>query len=175
MAKDEKFMFYETFMRAIDTLPEDKIAEACYLFCRYGIYGELPEDDALKMFCIGVSCSVRKYQGRGGSREGAGRPPKENQNIQKNQKNQNIQNVQTQTKTKTININLIPNKKEIEEYCKIVAKKIDIDSFMAYYEASNWEDKNGIPINWKQRVITWSMKQKEEPKQEKYYDIYSEA
>ena len=164
MPKDEKFMFYETFMRAIDTLPEDKRAEACYLFCRYGIYGELPEDDALKMFCIGVSCSVRKYQGRGGSREGAGRPSKENQNIQ---------NVQTQTKT--ININLIPNKKEIEEYCKTVAKKIDVDSFMAYYEASNWQDKNGLPINWKQRVITWSMKQKEEPKQEKYYDIYSEA
>ena len=59
-----------------------------------------------------------------------------------------------------------PSKKEIEDYCKIVAKKIDIDSFMAYYEASNWEDKNGMPINWKQKVISWSIKQKEEQKEE---------
>ena len=158
MAKDEKFMFYETFMRAIDTLAEDKRAEACYLFCRYGIYGELPEDDALKMFCIGVSCSVRKYQGRGGSREGAGRPSKENQNIQ---------NEQTQTKTQTKTINIKPNKKEIKEYCDLLGKHIDIESFMAYYEASNWEDKNGMPINWKQKVISWSLKQKQEE------DIYN--
>ena len=74
MPKDEKFMFYETFIKAIDILPEDKRAEACYRFCRYGIYGELPEDEALKMFCIGVSCSVQKYHGSGGKREGAGRP-----------------------------------------------------------------------------------------------------
>lgn len=170
MAKDEKFMFYETFMRAIDTLPEDKRAEACYLFCRYGIYGELPKDDALKMFCIGVSCSVRKYQGRGGSREGAGRPPKENQNIQKNQKNQNIQNEQTQTKT--ININLIPNKKEIEDYCKIIAKSIDIDYFIEYYNACNWEDKNGFPINWKQKVLKFANSYKKEQKQEEPKNFY---
>jgi hypothetical protein len=168
MAKDEKFMFYETFMRAIDTLPEDKRAEACYLFCRYGIYGELPEDDALKMFCIGVSCSVRKYQGRGGSREGAGRPSKENQKNQKNQKNQNEQTqTQTQTKTQTKTINIKPNKKEIKDYCDLLGKHIDIDSFMAYYEASNWEDKNGMQINWRQKVISWSMKQKQEE------DIYN--
>lgn len=65
-----------------------------------------------------------------------------------------------------------PLKKEIEDYCKIVAKKIDIDSFMAYYNACNWEDKNGMPINWKQKVISWSMKQKEEQKQEEPKNFY---
>lgn len=65
-----------------------------------------------------------------------------------------------------------PSKKEIEDYCKTIAKKIDIDSFMAYYEASNWEDKNGLAINWKQKVISWSMKQKEEPKQEEPKNFY---
>ena len=101
MAKDSKFMFFETFLNAIETLPEDKRAEACYKFCRFGLYNELPQDEALKMFCIGVSCSVRKYQGSGGKREGAGRPKKENQNNQKNQINQKNQNEQTETETET--------------------------------------------------------------------------
>ena len=129
---DEKFMFYETFMRAIDTLPEDKRADACYLFCKYGIYGELPEDEGLKMFCIGVSCSVKKYQGRGGKREGAGRPTTNNQN------NQNNQNEQTQTKTKT--------KTQTETQTKIIDPfaSPEIEQIKEIYSDNC---KNLIPIN----------------------------
>ena len=100
MTKDKQFKFYENFMRAIDILPENQRANACYQFCKFGLYGELPDDEMLKMFCIGVSISVQKYQGSGGKREGAGRPKKNNQNNQINQINQ-IEQTKTKTKTKT--------------------------------------------------------------------------
>ena len=73
------------------------------------------------MFCIGVSASVQKYQGRGGSREGAGAPKgnknaqkqqdtENNQNNQNNQNNHNNQNIQTETKTETETLNLNKNR-----------------------------------------------------------------
>lgn len=108
---NNKFMFYENFWNAIEQLPEGQRAIACYEFCKYGITGNLPNNPIFKMFCIGVSASVQKYQGRGGVRTGAGRPKKqlnqynsENQKNQKNQKNHN-----TQTETLNLNINLNKN------------------------------------------------------------------
>ena len=102
MTKNQnKFMFYENFLNAIEQLPKEEQANACLEFCRYGISGNLPKNKYLSMFCLGVSASVQKYQGRGGIREGAGRPKKqENQQVnenQKNQKNQKNQNEQTET------------------------------------------------------------------------------
>ena len=96
-----EFKFYDNFFDAINLLPEGEREKACYEFCKYGITGELPEDRNLAMFCLGVSVSVQKYQGRGGKRDGAGRPPIENQKKQKNQKNQKNHNEQTETITET--------------------------------------------------------------------------
>lgn len=100
-----KFMFFENFLTAIEQLPQEEQAQACLEFCRYGITGNLPPNKYLAMFCLGVSASVQKYQGRGGAREGAGRPKKEEKQVdkenQKNQKNQKIQNEQTETETET--------------------------------------------------------------------------
>ena len=61
----------------------------------------MPEDKNLAMFCLGVSVSVQKYQGRGGYRENSGRKKSNEIENQKNQKNQKNHNEQTETKTKT--------------------------------------------------------------------------
>lgn len=62
-----------------------------------------------------------------------------------------------------------PTRKEIEDYCKLIARKIDIDYFMNYYDASKWEDKNGLPVNWKQKVLTFAQNYKP-IKEEKEYE-----
>lgn len=95
------FKFYENFFDAINLLPEGEREKACYEFCKYGITGELPKDKNLAMFCLGVSVSVQKYQGRGGYRENSGRKKSNEIENQKNQKNQKNQNEQTETKTET--------------------------------------------------------------------------
>jgi len=125
------FMFYENFLTALELLPEGEREKACYEFCKYGVTGELPDDKSIAMFCIGVSVSVRKFDGRGGAREGAG-APKGNQNANKkqsdnqnqseveiNQINQNNQNQSKQSKqskqsepekqSEMINININKN------------------------------------------------------------------
>ena len=67
--------------------------------------------------------------------------------------------------------NIIPTKKEIEDYCRQICRHINIDDFIAYYSVDGWQDDNGLPINWKRKVISWSMRQKErEEKPQKIND-----
>jgi hypothetical protein len=55
------------------------------------------------------------------------------------------------------NINIIPTKTEIIEYAnRQLGKNIDVDSFIAYYNASDWKDDNGFFINWKRKIVTWA-------------------
>ena len=173
MTKDKEFKFYENFMRAIDILPEEQRAEACYKFCRFGIYGELPEDEALKMFCIGVSVSVQKYQNCGGNHNPTGK----NQHTKNGQVGQVGQVVQTKTKTKTETETEtetkrgIPTKEQIEDYCRELGRGIDIDAFIAYYAAGDWLDENGFPIkNWKRKVISWHTRERKKREPEPVCD-----
>lgn len=49
-----------------------------------------------------------------------------------------------------------PTKKEIEDYCDLIAKKIDIDDFIAYYDATDWKDDLGQPVIWKRKVLKFA-------------------
>ena len=103
MADSNNFKFYSNFLYAIDKLPEDKRAKACYEFCKFGITGQLPEDENLSMFCVGVSASVQKYQGRGGNNNPSGKNQWSNEvkSGQKGQYKQTKTKTETKTKTKT--------------------------------------------------------------------------
>lgn len=59
--------------------------------------------------------------------------------------------------TNNININInIPTKEEIETYAnQQLCKRINADEFIKWYEAQGWVDKNGLPINWQQKVQSW--------------------
>ena len=95
-------MFYDNFLDAIDQLPEEERANACYQLCKYALNDELPKDKSLAMFCIGVRFSVHKYQGRGGNHNPAGHNQYSGQSGQTGQTGQNGQKaIQTQTETET--------------------------------------------------------------------------
>ena len=57
---------------------------------------------------------------------------------------------------------LIPSKEEIEYYAhNQLGKSLNVDDFFNWYDAVQWKDKDGLPINWKQKVITWIRTQKD--------------
>lgn len=150
--EDKEFKFYPNFLKAIEMLPEEKRANACYQFCKFGITGELPKDENLAMFCIGVSASVQKYQGRGGARDGAGRKSKNQkiqkiQKIQKNQKNQNFHNEQTETETETKTKTETKAETEnnfLEFYFLYPRKEAKKEALKAYSKAIKLTDKDTI-------------------------------
>ena len=81
--------------------------------------------------------------------------------------------VQDKDKDKVINkdintlINKKPNKDEILNYVYSLGKHIAVDDFIAYYDAVDWLDKNGLPLNWKQRAINWANKYNPEEAEKK--------
>lgn len=63
-----------------------------------------------------------------------------------------------------INKNKTPSKDDIRSECKIQGRNIDVDAFFDYWDKANWCDKSGLPINWKQKIVTWAMRETNEPK-----------
>lgn len=62
------------------------------------------------------------------------------------------------------NKNKKPTKNEILDYAhNQLGKHINADYFIAYYDASDWKDKSGLSINWKQALINWIKNEKITP------------
>jgi len=59
-----------------------------------------------------------------------------------------------------------PTKKEILDYVDSLCKKIAVDDFIAYYDAAEWKDKDGLPVNWKQKAIQWANRYKPDEKKD---------
>ncbi len=71
----------------------------------------------------------------------------------------------------------IPTKKQIEDYCFIQGiTSINLEDFYSYYEAADWwDDLHNRPINWKQKLVSWKMNQKQEPPKLEEKPYYEEA
>ena len=169
MTKNQnKFMFYENFLNAIEQLPKEEQANACLEFCRYGISGNLPKNKYLSMFCLGVSASVQKYQGRGGIREGAGRPKKqENQQVkgnQKNQKNQKNQNEQTETINTKHKLKTETEKEYVFEGEVIKLNEKDYDSWKEKFNLLDFDyelEKRDIWLSGQENTKNWFISTKQ--------------
>ena len=51
-----------------------------------------------------------------------------------------------------------PTLEEIKTYCNSIGRKIDYQAFYDFYSSYEWKDTSGMPIRWKQKVVTWSLK-----------------
>ena len=59
-----------------------------------------------------------------------------------------IYNTREETDTK-------PTKKEIEDWCRERGSSVNPGRFFEYYEAVHWQDRDGTPVNWRQRILSW--------------------
>lgn len=78
---------------------------------------------------------------------------------------------QNNTKHKKKNIEkkfIPPTLQEVEKYVQKKELNVNATYFHDYYSAGNWIDSNGNPVkNWKQKIITWSNRNKSQKKTEK--------
>lgn len=54
-----------------------------------------------------------------------------------------------------------PELREIEEYCREVGNSVDPVRFWRYYDAARWVDKDGRPVNWRQKMVFWEAREAE--------------
>ena len=86
------------------------------------------------------------------------------------------------TKTKTKNTPLLspqgetrkrfspPTVDEVQEYCQSRSNGIDPEAFVAFYASKGWKVGRTPMKDWKQAVITWEKRRKQEGEEE---DIYA--
>lgn len=49
-----------------------------------------------------------------------------------------------------------PSLQEVQDYCKSRGNSVNPKSFLDYYVAGDWKDKDGKAVkNWKQKVLSW--------------------
>ena len=65
-----------------------------------------------------------------------------------------------------------PTVEEVAAYCRERQNTVDAEEFVAYYESNGWKVGKNPMVNWKQSVITWECKRKNEQKAKNGTPIY---
>jgi hypothetical protein len=167
---NDSFIFYTSFVDAIDTLPEEDQLRAYKAISHYATKGEVPSPSigiAYTIFLmakpqIDANKNRRENGGKGG------RPKKEtygfedenhrlsdekpNVNVNVNV-NDNVNKKENVEKKKNFTP---PTQEEVEAYCRERSSSVDPKAFYDYFTQGNWTDSKGQKVrNWKQKLITW--------------------
>ena len=81
--------------------------------------------------------------------------------IYKQNKTNNIPSVSPPKAPRRKSAFVPPTVEEVRDYCREKGYAyVDPAFFVAYYAEADWHDRDGKPVkNWKQRVITWHMRE----------------
>lgn len=165
--ENKALWIFKNFKETIDVMPKKYRGRAWEIIINYA-FGEIEnisKENSYIQMAVKSLLPLIKLRGKGGSKSGISNNPsgKSKPNMSSDIRANVGANVgatpyitETLTETETKNINNKPKRKEIEEYCKMLGKKIDIDEFIAYYDASDWKDEFGSPIIWKRKVLTFA-------------------
>ena len=109
--RNKSFVFYESFQKTLDELPDDKALTFYRAICLYGLYGTVPDFTGLEKAVwvqIQYSLDVAKTRynncvenGKKGGRPKSKNQPAEADNIEENQEKTNEKPRQNQEETKT--------------------------------------------------------------------------
>lgn len=179
----ESFVFYRSFFVAIKNLDDKKRLRMFDLIANYALDSE--EIDTKYEICEQLFALIKPQilanNKRYADGQKGGRPRKNKTTGFENEKttgyiekkpnenvNENVNvnvNENAENKTNILHISPKPKKEEIQKFAKEIMSKVDIDYFFQYYEASDWCDQYGARINWKQKLMNWSVKEKTKPKE----------
>lgn len=174
----DSFVFYKSFMDALEYVPEEDFCDCVKSLLRYAFYGDSePESQAAKMFMALVMPQIdanarRRENGKKGGDFGklGGRPKKEKNptgvsentpNVNGNDNEDTKENSPSESKRKVF---VPPTVDEVEEYCNKRRNGIDPEAFVAFYESKGWKVGNQRMKDWKAAVITWEKKKKKDEK-----------
>ena len=169
----ESFVFFRSFFEAIEEIDEKKQLKLYKSIAKFALNDEKPtnlkgiEKAIFALIEPQITANNKRFEvskkcGEYGKL--GGRPKKEKtlKGFENETLNVNVNdNVNDNVNVNDKDLKTPPSKKEILNYVHSLCKKIDIDNFVNYYEASNWKDKEGLPINWKQKALYWANTYKE--------------
>lgn len=169
---------FKNFKETIDVMPKKYRGRAWEIIINYafGEVEEIEKENSYIQMAVKSLIPLIKLRAKGGSQSGISNNPT---GKSKPKAGANVGAkvgvsvgatpliTETITETETKNINNKPTRKEIEEYCKMIGKKINLDDFIAYYDATDWKDDLGQPVIWKRKVLKFAQGYKPEDEEKK--------
>lgn len=177
------FVFYESYLDSIKEITDINIQlEIFLLITNYGLYGNILDNVSetskaifqAHKYNIDYSIKRRKININNGLKGGAPKGSNNNPNGRRGKKTTNRELTENKPITK-LNINnnekcindngniyRPPKYEELLTYAKSkdIPKSV-LDSFYKHYQACNWLDKHGNPIEWELKLEWWFSQRKE--------------
>lgn len=178
---NESFVFYESFVDAIETLPAEDQLKAYRAISRYATKGEEPTPALGVAYAIFLMAkpqldanSNRRINGAKG-----GRPRKETDgftdekpmvNESENHRlldekpnvnvnvNENVNVKEKSTEKKSVRFSP-PTLEDVSEYCRERGNKVDPHQFIDFYASKGWKVGNQGMKDWKAAVRTWEKRE----------------
>lgn len=170
-----QFTFYESFASALKRIKKKQDrADAYDAIVNYALYGVEPDMDnlpdsaaiAFDLIRPTLDASKRKAEsGRsGGKRKQTGSKPEANSKGEQSgtekegEKEGEIENECYISPNPSFTP---PTLQEVQDYAAINRYLSDPKRFFDYYAAGGWRDRDGLPINWRQKFLTWENREQD--------------
>lgn len=169
--KREQFTFYRSYYEALQSLPPKEFKAAVLAVCAYALDQEQPS-------LTGVSNSVFvliRPTLDSGRNKAANRLNKRRTNEEQtdNKKEQTSKEKEREKEGKregerendsSISPNPSfnpPTLQEVQDFASTHRYLSDPKRFFDYYAAAGWRDRDGTPINWRQRFMVWEAREQD--------------
>ena len=172
-----QFTFYESFASALKRIKKKQDrADAYDAIVNYALYGTEPDMDSLPdsaaiafdLIRPTLDASKRKAEsGRsGGKRKQTGSKPEANSKGEQSgpekegekEKEGEIENECYISPNPSFNP---PTLQEVQDYAAVNRYLSDPKRFFDYYAAGGWRDRDGLPINWRQKFLIWENREQD--------------
>lgn len=178
MENRNSFVFYRSFLDAIEDLEEAEQLKAFWYIAQYGLDGLEPDEKSparavFKSTKAQIDANYKRYQnGTKGGRPKTEKEPNDNQTITKRKPSHNQAITKAEPNVNdNVNVNVNDNEKidnrakatrfmpptpeNVSGYCREKGYKIDAERFVDFYESKGWMVGKNKMKDWKAAVRNW--------------------
>ncbi len=167
----ESFVFYRSFHEAIKDFPKDQYGALMYAVIEYaldGIEPELGEWESRLFTLMRPQIDANAKKRRDGSRGGRPTAKTETKTETKPERKAETKTERPAEKTQTAESKpeipaktetarfVKPTAEEVKAYAKEKGYKVDVERFIAYYDANGWRVGKNPMKNWKAALQNWA-------------------
>lgn len=185
----ESFVFYRSFLDAIEEMTDENKLETLLAICDYALYGVEPHlNDAMSRAVFTVARpSIDSNKDRRINGKKGGRPPKKP--MVSNSENQwfsKMESTETETVSESVSESgankadkpptsrfVPPTVEEVQAYCLERHSSVDPVAFVSFYESKGWMVGKNKMRSWKSAISSWERRDKAERKEGAEDDYWS--
>ena len=169
--KREQFTFYRSYYEALQSLPPKEFKATVLAVCAYALDQEQPSLTGVSnsVFVL-IRPTLDSGRNKAANRLNKQRTNKEQtdnkteQTDKEKEREKEGEREGERENDSSISPNpsfTPPTLREVQDYAAVRRYLSDPKRFFDYYSAAGWRDRDGLPVNWKQRFMAWEAREQD--------------